>query len=51
MGWAWEGGRGGYSLLLLALVMWPVTTHSLRGGTPFLLLAETPAIFRHSLRV
>ena len=32
----WEGGGG--TRLLLALVIWPLTTHPFRDGPPFLLL-------------
>ena len=37
-----EGGRGGRTHLLLALVIWPLTTHPFRDGAPFLPLIETP---------
>ena len=36
--------------LLLALVIWPLTTHLFRDGAPFLLLVETPPTFGRSLR-
>ena len=42
-------GRGmegrGRTHLLLALVIWPLTTHPFRDGAPFLLLRETPPTF------
>ena len=36
--------------MLLALVIWPSTTHSFRNEAPFLLLLETPPTFGRSLR-
>ena len=40
-----EGGRGGRTHLLLALVIWPLTTHPFRDGAPFLLLIDTSNIW------
>ena len=37
--------------LLLALVVWPLTTHLFRDGEPFLLLTEASPIFGRSLAV
>ena len=37
----WEGR----TYLLLALVMWSLTTHPFRDGAPFLLLIETSPTF------
>ena len=37
--------------MLLALVVWPLTTHLFRDGAPFLLLVETPPTFGRSVRV
>ena len=42
---------GGCTHLLLALVIWPLTTHPFRGRAPFSLLIETPPAFGRSLRV
>ena len=36
---------GGRTPLLLAVVIWPLTTHPFREGEPFLLLIKTPATF------
>ena len=41
---------GGGTHLLLALAIWPLTTHPFRDGAPFLLLIETPPTFGRSLR-
>ena len=41
---------GGRTRLLLALVIWPLTTHPFRDGVPFLLLIETPPTVRRPLR-
>ena len=45
-----ERGEGRRTRLLLALVIWPFTTHSFRDGAPFLLLLETPPTVGRSLR-
>ena len=42
-------GRG-RTHVLLALVIWPLTTHPFREGVPFLLLIETRPTFGRSLR-
>ena len=42
------GGEGTH--LLLALVIWPLTTHPFRDGAPFLLLIDASNIFGRSLR-
>ena len=45
-----EGGEGagaGASHLLLALVIWPLTTHPFRDGAAFLLLIETQKLGPH----
>ena len=41
---------GGGTHLLLALVIWPSTTHPFRDGAPFLLLIETSPTIGRSLR-
>ena len=39
----WFINRRGGTLLLLALVIRPLTTHPFQDGAPFLLLTETPS--------
>ena len=44
------GVGGGRNNLLLALVVWPLTTRPFRDGAPFLLLIEATRTFGRSLR-
>ena len=50
MRWLCVSGGGGRTHLLLALVIWPLTTHPFRGGASFIPLIETLPTFRSSLR-